>query len=388
MWSEERLRRHLRFFNGPDVGDRVTGSAGFASAAAYAAAQLQGLQPALGSAYEVGYQAPLNTILSSSLLGTPVSDSLALEIGIDFLPDGRSDSGAANITSVTFLAHDQYSSDLQGAVVLVPQGGASSAELMELRDSGARAVLLVGKFTPRLAARPIRDLLLAQISDEAAAFLFGAAPAELAIPSTVRKLRLPVRLEIDARYTPRAAALNVLAFAAGKHPALANELVLVCADLDAIGRIAGVPTFNEAHAGIGAAALLEVARHYGIFASNGPFPGRTVLFAVFSGARQGHAGIAAYVRRPLWPLRRTRTLIYLGLDPAEEAELRSILDGADVEMRFVAAPQESDLHGHGFLERGALQARFVAEEAHAILLREATADPNRFSSDATDPLLR
>jgi len=214
--------------------------------------------------------------------------------------------------------------------------------------------------------------------------------------------RLPraVRLRVETQALPDAGAINILGYTPGKHPVRAEDLVIVCADLDAVGTFAGVPTLDTDHLGVGAAALLEVAQQYAFFARFESLPERSILFAVFSGARQGHAGLRAYLHHPLWALDHTRAVVYVGLDPTDEPEVRSLLAAYDLPLYAVAPPPDTlDARGvvllpvrrpprrrtlrgeqafrsdpprlSDLIDAGVVSARQMAEAVHTLLLREA-----------------
>ncbi len=350
LWSADEVREHLRFFNGPDVNGRATGSAGYATAAAYVAARMAefGLQPVLRSEFRMTYHTPLNEI-GAATLGTAGPDTLAFYPGVDFLPDGRSDSGRVQLPNAVIDPPDFAEAGAMDALparaVLLPAERATTAYLQRLRAAGARAVFAVGALEPRPAAAPVEGLLVAQLAPHAATLLMQGAPADDTLPGQAgparRPFRRPVRLRVEGRAHPLAGALNVMGYVPGKHPALSRELILVCADLDAVGPFAGVPTLEPAYLGAGAAALLETARQYAFFAQYTQVPERTLLFAVFSGARQGYAGLRDYLRAPLWTLDHTRAVVYVGLDPPDEPAVRALLDAYGLPLHVVSQPAEA-----------------------------------------------
>ncbi len=99
LWSNASLREHLVFFNGPDVTGRATSTSGYARAAAYVAARMGEfrLQPALAGNAQVIYPTPINAIRAATFLAVG-SDTLSFYPGVDYLPDGRSDSGQVEIS--------------------------------------------------------------------------------------------------------------------------------------------------------------------------------------------------------------------------------------------------------------------------------------------------
>lgn len=423
LWNDASLREHLDFFNGSDVEGRATGTAGYATAAAYVAARMGefGLQPALAGNAQVIYPTPINEVRGAAFLAVGLeSDTLQFYNGVDYLPDGRSDSGQVEIGALVIdpVGATEGVRTLPGSAVLVPAQKASTEYLQTLREAGAQVALLMGPLTPRPATLPIRSLIVVQILPETAMGLMRITRANLSAQlgrdeRLVWRLPRAVRLRVEGLALPQAGGLNVLGYTPGKHPALAEELVIVCADLDAVGTFAGVPTLDTAHLGVGATALLEVAEHYAFFARFESLPERSVLFAVFSGGRQGHAGLRAYLRHPLWALDHTRAVIYVGLDPSEEPAVRSLLDVYDLPLRLVATPPDT-LGARGvvllperrpprrrtlrpsdeeafrsdpprlsdLIDVGVVSARQMAEALHALLLREAATGASLVPVDA------
>ncbi len=421
LWSNESLREHLAFFNGSDVAGRATGTSGYATAAAYVAARMGefGLQPALAGNARVIYPTPINEIRAATFLAVG-SDTLSFYPGVDYLPDGRSDSGQVEISALVIdpggLA--DAAPALPGSAVLLPAQKASTDYLQGLRDAGARVALLVGALAPRPATFPVRGLIVAQVLPETAMGLMRTTRANLnaQLRRTERIVwRLPraVRLRVETQALPGAGALNILGYTPGKHPARAEDLVIVCTDLDAVGTFAGVPTLDTAHLGVGAAALLEVAQQYAFFARFESLPERSVLFAVFSGARQGHAGLRAYLHHPLWALDHTRAVVYVGLDPTDEPAVRSLLAAYDLPLHAVAPPPDTlgargvvllparrpprrrTLRPSGeeafrsdpprlsdLIDAGVVSARQMAEAVHTLLLREAATGASLMPVDA------
>jgi len=113
---------------------------------------------------------------------------------------------------------------------------------------------------------------------------------------------------------------NVLGFVEGSDPVLRNEVVVVGAHLDHLGR-RGDYVFNGADDnGSGSVGVLNLAR---AFALNPDKPKRTVLFCLWTGEEEGLLGSRYYVQNPAFPL--DKTVAYLNLDmisrPYEEKTL-------------------------------------------------------------------
>ncbi len=140
---------------------------------------------------------------------------------------------------------------------------------------------------------------------------------------------------------------QVLGYVAGQDPALFDELILVCTRL---GRPADV------------AALLALADQYAGFANFGSVPGRTILFAVFS-----RSGLSEYFRSPLWPVDRTRMVIYLGADSENREEVTLLVESARMKVRLIGPPQNDAV-----TEPDLVDALHMAQAAHAVLLSQAS----------------
>ena len=249
VWRSGAFEAHVQFFNGPDVGDRTAGMAGYEVAATYVSDHIRsfGLQPGLARAWH--------------------------------------------------LAHDTTTTE-EGATVA--------------RATGSVGVL--------------------------------QAPLE---------------------------AHSVYGFVAGRSFELSDELIIVCADLDALRH----PP-DAVHLGAGTAALLELAYQFSLYARYTYVPGTTLLFAVFSGARQDYQGVRDYLRHPLWPLRQTRSVLYLGPDLDTEESLQALWEAAGVRLQIVRAPVDTlETTGDGAetsVSTAARQALAIAERAHGILIRQAS----------------
>ncbi|MGB9005593.1 MAG: M28 family peptidase [Candidatus Aminicenantales bacterium] len=129
-----------------------------------------------------------------------------------------------------------------------------------------------------------------------------AKPASLEIPGT--RLTLSTTLK-----TALVRGQNVLGYVEGSDPVLKNEVVVVGAHLDHLGR-RGDYIFNGADDnGSGSVGILNLAR---AFALNPAKPKRSVLFCLWTGEEEGLLGSRFYVLNPAFPL--DKTVAYLNLD--------------------------------------------------------------------------
>jgi hypothetical protein len=353
VWRESVLAEHLRYFNSTDADGRTTGSQGYARAAAYVAARMREfrLQPVLGTEFRMVYTTPMNHPVSASL-AIVETDTLYQLPGIDFLVDGRTDSGRVVLSEAVLLPDGDLQANLHGVAVFVESAHVTPGRLQRWADAGARAVLIEGDLAPVPASSPVRGLLILQVVPETAARLAQAPGAPLLSQiSTGEAVRvwLPrkIMIGVTSEHRPHSGAINVLGYVPGKHPAHANDLVIVCSDLDARGRAGSARAVDLARFGTGTSALLELARNYGAFSGYSVIPERTVLFAVWSGSLYGHAGLREYLEKPVWALDKTRAVVYVGLAPEQESEVRSILEERGIAL--IVVPRSAVPHGGAVL---------------------------------------
>ena len=312
---------HLRVLMQTEAVRRPTGSMGYARAASYVADRMAeyGLQPALGDEYRTLYYTPLNRPVGLRLLAAGTRDTLRMVPGRDALLDGRSDSGRVVIDRLAGpLA--EVAEPIPARVL--PAAEASAERLRELARSGTRVVFVAGELAPTTATHPVRGLLVVRVTRSALAQLAGipaSVVASLADGDAVRQLPRPIHVHVVGDFQPVTGAINLLGFVPGKHPVLKNELVIVGADLDALGGTAATEVIDGVHMGEGTAALLELAELYGIYSRYWTFPERTILFVVWSGAREGHVGFQAFLQHVPWANEKIRHVVYIGLEEEVEA---------------------------------------------------------------------
>ncbi|HEX2694791.1 MAG TPA: M20/M25/M40 family metallo-hydrolase [Acidobacteriota bacterium] len=127
-------------------------------------------------------------------------------------------------------------------------------------------------------------------------------PASMALPGTT------VTLSTTAK-TTLVRCRNVVGYIEGSDPVLKNEVVVVGAHYDHLGK-RGDYVFNGADDnGSGSVGVMNLAR---AFAENPVKPKRTVVFCLWTGEEEGLLGSRYYVRNPAFPL--DKTVAYLNLD--------------------------------------------------------------------------
>ncbi|MDQ7039517.1 MAG: hypothetical protein Q9M35_01070 [Rhodothermus sp.] len=322
------LAEHLEVLMRPEMRGRVTGSRSFVLAAQYVEDRMREfrLQPVLGRHYRLIYEAQV-ALPWPATLGWADQDTAAFFPGLEFWPDAQSDTGRVVADRVVLCAQPAVCPP--AGVWLVPDTSAEEA-LRVARARKVQALLIIGSLRPWLTYRPVVGLRILQITPIAVERLLGLSTNALTSylnDATAVSLPLsrPIQLRIGQLGERQVGALNVLGFVAGKDPVLRTELVIVCADLDVIALPGRSLLFDGMHLGEGVAALLELARLYSTLATYWPLPRRSLLFAVWSGARQGNQGLRAYLQQPLWDPAATRRLVYLDPDPEALPRLQQLV---------------------------------------------------------------
>ena len=141
-----------------------------------------------------------------------------------------------------------------------------------------------------------------------------------------------VEIEVKGEPYEQISTHNVAAFLEGSDPKLKNEVLVVSAHYDHLGRnlqLEGDQIFNgAADDASGAAAILALAEAFMEAKRNGHGPGRSILFINFTGEEHGKLGSQHYVyKQPLIPLDRTIANINLdgvgGIDPNHPTKSRN-----------------------------------------------------------------
>lgn len=130
-----------------------------------------------------------------------------------------------------------------------------------------------------------------------------------------RSMALPLTLDLDVKLQrPEAQLPNVVALLPGADPALKDEVVVVGAHMDHLGRTGRGSMLKEAGRGVihpgaddnasGTAVIMEIARSL-----KAQKPRRSVLFLHFAGEEEGLLGSAHWVRQPTVPLAKVRFMV-------------------------------------------------------------------------------
>lgn len=326
----------------PEFAGRLTGTPGYAAAAAWAAGELRaaGLVPPPGRTdYLQPFEVTVGGVESAAMRLLPEGDDGAatelklLESFAPFLFSGSGDVAAEVVfvgygISAPELGRDDYAGlDVAGKVVMAVRGAPRDGRDWRAHDShrrrtanarahGAAAYLFAESAVANPNGEPIADLPMAAVSDEVADELLTGRDLKLAELrkvlaqggvasfSTGRRVQLAVR----ARPAIRATGSNVVAMLPGRDPALASEFVVVGAHLDHCGDWPVLLPGADDNAS-GSAAVLEIAR---AAAGLAPRPRRTLVFVLFGGEEMGLLGSEHFVGNPAAGL--SRCIAMLNLD--------------------------------------------------------------------------
>lgn len=362
--SSEAIRAHVAFLADDLLEGRLAGTRGYDIAARYVASEFAqlGLRP---GAADGSWLQPVPLVESLALLppatlvvrpnsGAPVT----LAPGKEFLPvaslQAAQVSASAPVVFVGFgvsapeQGHDDLAGiDLKGKVALV-FGGAPARFSPEVRahysagltktqtlvDRGAVGVIQLQsredqKRTPweRLVQQSWRSRLAwagadgmpnaawptlairASVSPERASVFFEGAPKTLdeayaaAEAGTPQAFELPLVVEQERHSVIRQrASANVIGVLEGSDPVLKNEVVVISAHLDHVGKgapIGGDAIYNGAlDNASGISVMLEAAR---LLASTSERPRRSVLFIAVTAEESGLQGSDYFVQHPTVP---------------------------------------------------------------------------------------
>ena len=119
-------------------------------------------------------------------------------------------------------------------------------------------------------------------------------------------LSLPCKLEIvQKKKVKQLIGSNVLGFVEGTDPQLKEEVVVVTAHYDHLGK-RGNSVYNGADDnGTGTSAVMDLAQAFAEAKKKGEGPRRSVLFMLVSGEEKGLLGSEYYSENPVFPLENT-----------------------------------------------------------------------------------
>ncbi len=354
------LRRHLTVLSADDMEGRETGQPGQKRAAAYLQAQLEALDfPAIG---DDGY---FQTIKFSrqgwETIGMTLNGGELRHLWEFYSsPSQNSSRDSVRIEEITFLGYgiddDGYSDyedrDLSGKTIMIfagePRGrdgrflltGTKDPSDWSLDDGrklrlaaerGVETVIIIDpafknnvqavrketldgrlRMTDQTEAER-QEANSVYVSPELAKTIMGKqykkvvkARKRTEKSGRARAVRIPTDLALVQRKTvTELVGENVLGYLEGSDPELREEVLVVSAHYDHIGK-RGDAIFNGADDnGSGTSTVLEIAEAFVKARQAGQGPRRSVLFLWVSGEEKGLLGSEYYASHPVFPLEQT-----------------------------------------------------------------------------------
>lgn len=355
------LRKHLTILSADDMEGRETGEPGQKKAAQYLKGEFERLGlPTIGEAG--GY---FQTIIFSRQKWAEIDlklDGQSLRHLWEYAsaPSQNADRGATAISELTFLGYgiddpaysDYEGKDVSGKHLLIFAGepktkdgryritGTDSTSVwsktdqlkLELAKAKGAATVFVIDPDYKDNVRNIRQetldgrMKMAETSEAArktanvvyltpqiAKKIMGKAGKKviksrkkIEKSGKLKSVTLPVQLELtQTKEVKELVGENVLGFVEGVDPALKDEVLVVSAHYDHIGK-RGDSVFNGADDnGSGTSTVLEVAEAFVTAKNQGVGPRRSVLFLLVSGEEKGLLGSEYYASHPIFPLAQT-----------------------------------------------------------------------------------
>ncbi len=375
--AEKPLRQHVHYLASDDLEGRRTGEKGATAAAGYIAnifakARLKGgivdANNKRGFLQAFPYVVGVEPAADGNFASLEFNDESGKRIKLDstsaLRPSGFSPNGEAAGIKVAFAGFgissseprfDDYQNlDVKGKAVLIFDGTPENddphsrfgrfdvrAKAFVAKEKGAAAMLLISRGDD-IAADPTAAMKFDQASGEAAvpvlvisretaARLLGIKEAELKTLEGLSAMKKDssIRLNIGFRDTEPAItfgvkltkkladAYNVIGVLEGRDPQFKNEVIVIGAHYDHLGRGGqGSLAVNssEIHHGAddnasGTAALLELAVKMAREKKNK----RTIVFAAFGGEESGLIGSKFYVNHPVYPIERTIAMLNMDM---------------------------------------------------------------------------
>jgi hypothetical protein len=333
-FNPQEALKHVEYLASDALEGRLTGTTGNLKAGDYIAARLAeyGLQPAgVNGSYFQPFDAAVTTSTKQPALTVSHPDSgdgpssRSYTAYIDFIPRVSGYIGSGDVKGQVVWFGYCNRSDLfpkvSGKIILCKPSSSTSIQFIVEKsiENKIAGVLLIredegpygrsGFGLGDLIEKPAFGISRALTGDLLAGtqYTFGdldalEVPTEL--PATVHRAASFERNTIEAR--------NVLGLLPGTDPQHKDEIVVVSAHYDHVGRDPDGTIYNGANDNAtGVAVMLEIAH---LWQSQGYQPARSVLFAAWDAEEQGLYGSQYYVLHPVDWLAQTAAMLNLEMD--------------------------------------------------------------------------
>jgi len=332
-FDEERAMEHLVYLADDELGGRQAGTPDGQAAGDYVAAAFAeyGLQPAgTDGTYFQTFTVPYGRITELPLLTITPPPGAVLTRTYAYRQDYRAFTGGylgagegeGRVVWLNECMHDDYAGlDMVGKIALCRYTGEGEVYRQAIEHQVGGLLLLdrEGAVSPyrrpayRETAWVPRTVPTYLISETVAVDLLAGTDYtldDLSLRFTATPLSTTVRMVVATEELEEVEARNVLGLLPGSDPEYSDEVVIVGAHYDHLGREPdGVIMSGANDNASGVAAMLEIAR---LWQAQGYRPDRSVLFAAWDSEELGLLGAGHYVHDPAYPL--TRTVANLNLD--------------------------------------------------------------------------
>lgn len=331
MFDVESAMEHIAYLASDELGGRQPGTPGGHAAGDYIADRFSayGLEPAgLNHTYYQTFTVPYGRITDLPLLdiippaGEVLTHTYAYRDEYRALTGGYLGAGEGEglVVWLNRCAHDQFvGQDMVGKIVLCRYTHDPEVyrQAVEHRVGGLLLLDREGEAFRRGGYRentwvPVTIpacLVSEQVGED---LLVGTDYTldDLSLRFTATPLSTTVHMAVGLEERDEVAARNVLALLPGSDPEHMDEVVVIGAHYDHLGREPDGAVMTGANDNAsGVAAILEIAR---LWQSQDFRPARSVLFAAWDGEEQGLLGSEHYVENPTYPI--TQTVAMLNLD--------------------------------------------------------------------------
>jgi len=357
----ERALEHIVYLADDELGGRQPGTPGGRAAGDYVAARFAdyGLRPAgPNGTYFQTFTVPYGRITEPPVLTVILSDGEVLTHTYAYRTDYRAltggyvgaGEGEGPVVWLNRCDRDAFvGQDLVGKVVLCHHTGDPQVFRQAIEHQvGGLLLLERERETPIFRRGGYRET--AWVPQTIPAYLISETVAEdlligtdytlddLSLRFTAIPLLVTVRMAVTVEEQEEVEARNVLGFLPGSDPQYRDEVVVVGAHYDHLGREPDGAIINGANDNAsGVATMLEIAR---LWQARDFHPARSVLFAAWDGEEQGLLGSQHYVEDPTFPL--TRTVAMLNLDMVGAGEVLRVDGEGNVAAQLQAS---ADVYG-------------------------------------------
>ncbi|MCP4538435.1 MAG: M28 family peptidase [Chloroflexi bacterium] len=361
MFDEELALEHIATLASDEFAGRQPGDPGGWAAGEYIAGRFAeyGLRPAgENDTYFQTFTAPYGQITELPLLDVILPSGEALARTYDYRTDYRvltggylgAGQGDGPVVWLNDCLHDAYAGVDMGGKIALCRYTRNPEVYRQAIEHQVGGLLLLDRERdiPFFRRGGYRDT--AWVPQTIPAYLVSETVAQdllsgtdytldrLSLRFTATPLSTTVRLAVTVEEQDQAEVRNVLAFLPGTNTAPDDEIIVIGAHYDHLGREPDGEIMNGANDNAsGVAAVLEIAR---LWQEQDYQPTHGVLFAAWDGEEQGLLGSWHYVEHPTIPL--TRTAAMLNLDMIAAGENLQI-DGEGIVANQLAA--SADVYG-------------------------------------------